>query len=105
MPCALAHVSRLNEENKREIYALDVEYRKIERSNGVGSIVVKILRDTIYPQNKLWGYSVSEASRFWVRHASSYDKVIFKMYQDGHAKSDYDEWDLYDSPELMYFCL
>lgn len=105
LPCALALVSDIQEDGKREVYQLDVEDELFLRGNGIGEKVVKILRDDIYPNEKLYGYAVSEAIKFWSRQARYYDREIFIDMEKEHFENGGSEEELYESEGLMYFAI
>lgn len=105
IPCALALISDIKECSERELYQLDVEDCIFGRSNGLGSKIVKLLNEHIYPNEKIYGYAVSEAAKFWSRVASNYDSDIFESMKQEHLENGGEEDELFECEGLMYFSL
>lgn len=105
MPCALALISDIKDDSKRELYQLDVEDYLFERSNGIGSKVVKLLNEKIYHNEEIYGYSVSQAAKFWSRNANNYDHEVFNSMREEHLENGGEKDELFDCEGLMYFCL
>lgn len=105
IPCALALISDIQEYSKRELYQLDVEDYIFERGNGIGPKVVELLNEHIYPNEKIYGYAVSEAAKFWSRIANNYDHDIFESMREEHLENGGEEDELFECDGLMYFSL
>ncbi|MBQ8997115.1 MAG: hypothetical protein IJ086_15280 [Clostridium sp.] len=105
MPCALALVSDSNDNSERELYQLDIEDYLFERGNGLGEKIVNILREHIYPTDNIYGYSVSEAAKFWARISTNYDPDVFNSMRKEHLENGGEENELFESEGLMYFSL
>lgn len=106
-PCALVNMGGpfFGDEDSKEIYQLDVEDNNFGRGEGVGGKVVELLKTQIYPDKRLYGYSVSESAKFWVKHASKVDEDILQMFKDAHIEDGYEEDELYCCEGLMLFWL
>lgn len=106
MPCGLALLSGKNDDdNSIELCNLDIEDFLFLRGNGLGSKIVKLLNENIYPDKTIYGYAVSESSKFWARESKSYDEDIFESMRIEHLENGGEEDELFESEGLMYFSL
>lgn len=106
MPCGLALLStNYNNNNTIELCNLDIEDFLFLRGNGLGSKIVKLLNENIYPDKTIYGYAVSESSKFWARESKYYDKDVFESMRTEHLENGGDEDELFESEGLMYFSL
>lgn len=76
-PCALLKMIHEDDETL-EIALMDVEDNVIGRNNGVGEDVIKILKNTVYSDIHIYGYSVPQAARFWARNSTFFDEHAYQ---------------------------
>ena len=105
MPCGLALLSDNSYDDKIELCNLDIEDFIFLRGNGLGSKIVKLLKEDIYPDKKIYGYAVSQSAKFWARESKFYDEDIFESMKLEHLENGGEEDELFESEGLMYFSL
>lgn len=87
IPCALVLIGA-KDGYRREIILIEVSDKNDLRSLGIGRYVVNVLKNEIYPDVTLIGYSVPEASTFWTKVAKDYDGEMYSWIQDGYDEDE-----------------
>lgn len=87
IPCALVLIGA-KDGCRREIILIEVSDKNDLRSLGIGRYVVNVLKNEIYPDVTLIGYSVPEASTFWTKVAKDYDGEMYSWIQDGYDEDE-----------------
>lgn len=87
MPCALVLIGA-KEECRREIILIEVSDKRDLRNLGIGRYVINALKNEIYPNITLFGYSVPAATTFWAKVANDYDKEMYNWIQEGYDEDE-----------------